>query len=49
MSKGDYYMDMFASKENFKEEYKRRMLERFGVDINESHVSEQYTILGEMV
>ncbi len=42
-------MDMFASKENFKEEYKRRMLERFGVDVAEAHVSEQYTILGEMV
>ncbi len=40
---------MFQSKEAFKTEYTRRMLERFGVTVAESHVSEQYTILGEMV
>ena len=40
---------MFSTKENFKNEFSRRMLERFGVTIKESHVSEQYMILGEMV
>lgn len=40
---------MFQNKENFKEEFARRMLERYGVLIEESHVTEKYAILGEMV
>ena len=40
---------MFENKENFKREFQRRMLERYGTRIDNSHVIEQYTILGEMV
>ena len=40
---------MFTNKEDFKNEYVRRMLERYGVSIEDSHISERYTILGEMV
>ena len=40
---------MFENKENFKKEFQRRMLERYGTRIDNSHVIEQYTILGEMV
>ncbi len=40
---------MFTNKENFKKEYTRRMLERYGISIPESHITERYEILGEMV
>ena len=40
---------MFANKEIFKSEYKRRLLERYGVSIEESHITERYAVLGEMV
>ena len=40
---------MFTSKANFKKEFTARLLERFGVDVSNSHPIEQYTILGEMV
>lgn len=40
---------MFTSKENFKKEFKERLLERFGVTVQESCLNEQYTILGEMI
>ena len=40
---------MFKNKENFKKEFSNRLLERFGVSVKESHVSERYEILGEMV
>lgn len=40
---------MFTSKENFKKEFKERLLERFGVTVKESCLNEQYTILGEMI
>lgn len=40
---------MFANKEDFKKEYERRMVERYGVSIQDSHISERYQILGEMV
>lgn len=40
---------MFTNKENFKKEYSRRMLERYGISIPESHITERYEILGEMV
>lgn len=40
---------MFTNKNDFKKEYTRRMLERYGVTIDDSHISERYTILGEMV
>ena len=40
---------MFENKTNFKKEFTKRMLERFGVSIEDSHISERYEILGEMV
>ena len=40
---------MFRTKSNFKKEFTQRMLERYGVSVGESHISEKYQILGEMV
>ena len=40
---------MFSSKKAFQDEFSRRLLERFGVAVNESHTTERYEILGEMV
>ena len=40
---------MFENKQQFKEEYARRLQERYGVSIETSHISERYTVLGEMV
>ena len=40
---------MFQSTKAFKSEFTKRMLERYGVSVAESHVSERYEILGEMV
>ena len=40
---------MFENKAAFKKAFTERMLERYGVSINDSHISERYAILGEMV
>jgi len=40
---------MFSNKNTFKKEFQRRMLERYGNSVNDSHISEQYQILGEMI
>ena len=40
---------MFKNKNEFKTEYTKRMLERYGVSIEDSHITERYAILGEMV
>ena len=40
---------MFESTKSFKSDYTKRMLQKYGVSISESHVSERYDILGEMV
>ena len=40
---------MFENTKAFKSEFTKRMLERYGVSVAESHVSERYEILGEMV
>ena len=40
---------MFESKASFKKAFSERMLERYGVSVNDSHISERYAILGEMV
>ena len=40
---------MFESKKAFKEEYARRLLETYGVTVENSHISERYAVLGEMV
>lgn len=39
---------MFNTKEEFKKEYARRLLERYGITVEGSHISERYTVLGEM-
>ena len=40
---------MFENKAAFKKAFTERMMERYGVSISDSHVSERYAILGEMV
>ena len=40
---------MFENKQTFKEEYARRLLETYGVTVENSHITERYAILGEMV
>jgi len=40
---------MFENKSSFKKEYERRLLERYGVSVESSHITERYAILGEMV
>ncbi len=40
---------MFENKAEFKKAFTERMLERYGVSIKDSHISERYAILGEMV
>ena len=40
---------MFSNKKAFQDEFSRRLLERFGVAVGESHITERYEILGEMV
>ncbi len=40
---------MFENKVAFKKSFTERMLERYGVTIADSHISERYAILGEMV
>ncbi len=40
---------MFENKAAFKKAFSERMLERYGVSVKDSHISEKYAILGEMV
>ena len=40
---------MFKNKEEFKRVYQLRMVEKFGVEVSQSHISERYEILGGMV
>ena len=40
---------MFENKQSFKEEYARRLLETYGVSVENSHITERYAVLGEMV
>ena len=42
-------MNMFSNKEVFKESFKRRLAEKYANTIEDSHILEQYDILGEMV
>ena len=39
---------MFTNKEDFKKEYCNRLLEKYGVTVKSSHISERYNVLGEM-
>lgn len=40
---------MFNNKQEFKKEYARRLLETYGVSVENSHITERYLVLGEMV
>lgn len=40
---------MFSNKMEFKQEFERRLSEKYGLSIEDSHISEKYDILGEMV
>ena len=40
---------MFDSKKDFKENFERRLIEKYGRDVASSHITERYDILGEMV
>lgn len=40
---------MFNNKQEFKTEYARRLLETYGVTVEHSHITERYSVLGEMV
>lgn len=42
-------MNMFSNKDVFKESFKRRLAEKYSNTIEDSHITEQYDILGEMV
>jgi starch phosphorylase len=40
---------MFENKETFKKEFISRMSKKYGVSVKQSHISERYEILGDMV
>ena len=40
---------MFKSKEEFKEQYIRRLVESFGCAVEDTHPTEKYMVLGKMV
>ena len=40
---------MFENKEEFKKEFSKRVLEKYGRSVSESHKTEYYDILGEMI
>ncbi|MCQ2753102.1 MAG: glycogen/starch/alpha-glucan phosphorylase [Bacilli bacterium] len=40
---------MFKSKESFKKEFTERLNQKFGRSVEQSHITERYDILGEMV
>ena len=42
-------IDMFSTKAAFKEEFARRLEERYGRSVPDSHITERYVVLGEMV
>jgi len=40
---------MFENKENFKKAFERRIIEKYGRSVQESHISERFDVLGNMV
>ena len=40
---------MFTNKEIFKKEFERRIIEKYGRGVSDSHITEKYDILGTMV
>ncbi len=45
----DSKFNKFKNKKEFVEEFKRRIIERYGRSIEEAHITEKYIVLGEMV
>ena len=45
----DSKFNKFSDKKEFVEEFKRRIIERYGRSIEEAHITEKYIVLGEMV
>ena len=45
----DSKFNKFKNKKEFVEEFKRRIIERYGRSIEEAHITEKYMVLGEMV
>ncbi|MEG0977747.1 MAG: glycogen/starch/alpha-glucan phosphorylase [Bacilli bacterium] len=41
--------DTFKTKEKFEEAFKNRLIEKYGLTVKESHISERYDVLGELV
>ena len=39
----------FQNKEEFKDEYKRRIIEKYGRSIEQAHPTEKFMVLGEMI
>ena len=39
----------FQNKDEFKEEFKRRVIEKYGRSIEQAHKTEKYMVLGEMI
>ena len=40
---------MFKNKAEFKDEFSKRLSEKYGKNVKDSHISERYDILGELV
>ena len=40
---------MFKNKEEFKEEFSRRLVESYGCEVQDTHITEKYMTLGNMV
>ena len=40
---------MFTNKEEFKKEFERRVVQKYGREVCDSHITEKYDILGTMV
>ena len=39
---------MFTNKEEFKKEFERRVVQKYGREVCDSHITEKYDILGRM-
>ena len=45
----EHMINEFKNKKEFQEEFKRRIIERYGRSIEQAHITEKYMVLGEMV
>lgn len=49
MFKNEVVKNKMSNKEEFKQEYKRRIIEKYGRSIEQAHKTEKYMVLGEMI